>query len=33
MADLTVIGVHLGFSPRMNAASPAMCGLDIDVPE
>src|SRR3954454_9438096 len=33
MADLTVIGDQSGCTPSMNAASPAMCGLAIEVPE
>ena len=32
-ADLTNAGVHVGLAPFNNAAIPAMCGLDIEVPE
>ena len=31
-ADLTWIGVHVGWRPRRTAAEPATCGDDIDVP-
>src|SRR5215831_17209357 len=33
MADLTAIGDQVGFLPINSAARPAMCGLDIDVPD
>jgi hypothetical protein len=32
-ADLIHIGDQVGLAPRMSAATPAMCGLDIEVPE
>src|SRR4029450_7747038 len=32
-ADLTAIGDHVGYLLRIRAAMPAMCGLDIEVPE
>src|SRR5690348_5020201 len=32
-ADLTSAGVHAGWACRSSAATPATCGLDMDVPD
>ena len=32
-ADLIQVGDQFGCLPRSKAAMPAMCGLDIDVPD